>query len=85
MDALSRVRLAELGYEVVLWDLDVVQSAETDAAVASLLSLARPGSVIRFSVTNDGSQAAAVLTGAIPALIAQGYEFVPACVGSPDR
>jgi len=86
MDAYARAWMAEAGYEVALWDTSVVTSpghaaVEIEAAVVKLLSLVRPGAVLRFQVTGDGAQMAAVVEHVLPLLEAQGYEFRPTCLG----
>ncbi|MCD6286189.1 MAG: hypothetical protein J7M39_09800, partial [Anaerolineae bacterium] len=87
MDAYARAWMAEVGYEVVLWDtstaLSLTSSAvEVEAAVAELLSQVRAGAVLRFHVLGDGGQMAVLLAQVLPLLEAQGYEFRTVCLGS---
>jgi len=83
MDAYARAWLAEVGYDVVLWDASpVVSAASVDEAVAGLLSQVRPGAVLRFHVVGDGAKMAAVLEQVLPPLESQGYEFRTVCHGS---
>lgn len=87
MDAYTRARVAELGYTVVLWDTSLAVSspstaADTETAVAELLSRVRPGAVLRFHVLGNGARMAAVLERVVPLLEAQGYESRPVCLSS---
>jgi len=87
MDAYARAWMAEVGYEVVLWDLSTALSAastaaEVEAVAAALPSQVRAGAVLRFHVLGDGAQTAVLLTQVLPLLEAQGYEFRTVCLGS---
>jgi len=87
MDAYARAWMAEVGYEVVLWDMSTALSAastaaEVDAVAAALPSQVRAGAVLRFHVLGDGAQMAVLLTQVLPLLEAQGYEFRTVCLGS---
>jgi len=78
MDAYTRVLLAERGFDVLLWDLEADRTGGADGA-ASLVRLARPGSVIRIPALGDPAEAVSLLREAVPDLIDLGYEFVAAC------
>jgi hypothetical protein len=87
MDAYARAWMAEVGYEVVLWDMSTAlpaasTAAEIEAAAAALLSEVHPGAVLRFQVLGDGAQMAVLLAQVLPLLEAQGYEFRAVCLGS---
>jgi peptidoglycan/xylan/chitin deacetylase (PgdA/CDA1 family) len=81
LDAYTRIYAEELGYDVVLWDVDA-QAGHPDAAgvAAHVLSHARPGAVVRFQVGDDrGSATVAALAEALPVLADKGYIFETAC------
>jgi len=83
MDAYARAWMAEVGYEVVLWDTSLAVSASSvDETVAELLSEVHPGAVLRFHVLGDGAQMAADLEHVLPLFQAQGYEFRTLCFSS---
>ncbi|MGC9371627.1 MAG: polysaccharide deacetylase family protein [Paracoccaceae bacterium] len=82
MDAYTRAWAAELGYQIVLWDVDAVGVGETSAGeiVAQVLAQVRPGAVVRFSDgEGDLDKAVAVLETLLPALGELGYAFEPLC------
>jgi len=87
MDAYARALMAEVGYEVLLWDTSTATSsastsAAIEAAVAELLRQVRPGAVLRFHVLGNGAQMTVLLDQVLPLLEARGYEFGTVCLGS---
>jgi hypothetical protein len=72
-DGYTRAAAAELGFDVLLWDIDA-----GTAAADALATQVFPGAVIRFGETGSGD-AAATLEGLLPLLAQQGYTVQAAC------
>jgi peptidoglycan/xylan/chitin deacetylase (PgdA/CDA1 family) len=82
LNAYTRRRAEELGYAVVLWDVDAQRGQQLEVAdvTARLLSQARPGTVIRFHDLGAGEDLTlSALKQALPVLAEQGYVFPVAC------
>ena len=74
-DGYTRAAASELGFDVVLWDIDAGGVAP-DALAGQIF----PGAVIHFADTGDGGQAtAATLETLLPLLAQQGYSVQAAC------
>jgi hypothetical protein len=74
-DGYSRAAAAELGYDILLWDIDA-GSAAADALAGQVF----PGAVIRFADTGDGGQtAASTLEALLPLLSQGGYSVQSLC------
>ncbi|MBK8051658.1 MAG: polysaccharide deacetylase family protein [Anaerolineales bacterium] len=81
-DAFTRAYAAELGYEVLLWDIDARDWAQpgAEAIASAITSQAFPGAVVRLNDLGDPTQTAAALDQALPALAQQGYSVRAYCV-----
>jgi peptidoglycan/xylan/chitin deacetylase (PgdA/CDA1 family) len=74
-DGYTRAAASELGFDVVLWDIDAGSTPAEELA-----SQLFPGAVIRFADTGDSGQAAAAaLETLLPLLAEQGYIVQPQC------
>jgi peptidoglycan/xylan/chitin deacetylase (PgdA/CDA1 family) len=74
-DAYTRAAASELGFDIVLWDIDA-GSATADALANQVF----PGAVIRFADTGDNGQATTVtLEALLPLLTEQGYSMQALC------
>ena len=74
-DGYTRAAASELGFDVVLWDID---AGTTPADV--LAGQVFPGAVVHFGDGGDGGQAAAAaLEALLPLLTQQGYSVQAAC------
>ena len=74
-DGYSRAAASELGFDIVLWDIDA-GSTPPDVLAGQVF----PGAVIRFADTGDNGQAAAAtLESLLPLLAKQGYSVQATC------
>jgi hypothetical protein len=74
-DGYTRAAASELGFDVVLWDIDAGSMA-ADALAAQVF----PGAVVHFADSGDGGQATATaLEALLPLLTQQGYSVQAAC------
>jgi peptidoglycan/xylan/chitin deacetylase (PgdA/CDA1 family) len=74
-DGYTRAAASELGFDVVLWDIDAGGVAP-DALAGQVF----PGAVLHYADNGDGSQAtAAALETLLPLLAQQGYSVQAAC------
>ncbi len=74
-DGYTRAAASELGFDVVLWDIDAGGVAP-DALAGQVF----PGAVLHFADSGDGGQAtAATLETLLPLLAQQGYSVQAAC------
>jgi peptidoglycan/xylan/chitin deacetylase (PgdA/CDA1 family) len=74
-DSYTRAQAAELGYEVLQWDLDAGSAVDADTVMGQIF----PGAVIRLQAGEDGDSLAASLEAFLPALTRQGYSVQPLC------
>jgi peptidoglycan/xylan/chitin deacetylase (PgdA/CDA1 family) len=82
LDAYTRVRAEELGYRVVLWDVDSEdwRRPGADVIAGRIVTGARPGAVLRFhDGGGDRAQTLAALEAVLPVLHARGYTFELPC------
>ncbi|MBN1246197.1 MAG: polysaccharide deacetylase family protein [Anaerolineae bacterium] len=81
LDATTRALLAETGFHVALWDVDMadLRGLTADAALARLLAQVRPGTVLRVPLAGESPDVVGVLARLVPTLDAQGYEFAGTC------
>ncbi|MGC9347170.1 MAG: polysaccharide deacetylase family protein [Anaerolineae bacterium] len=82
LDAYTRVRAEELGYRVVLWDVDSEDWRRPGADVIArrVLATVRPGAVLLFhDGGGDREQTLIALEVVLPALRARGYQFEALC------
>jgi peptidoglycan-N-acetylglucosamine deacetylase len=81
-DAYTRAYAAELGYKIVMWDIDTVDWSRPGASAieSEVLENVFPGAVVLF---HDGggerSQTVQALDTVLGKLRGQGYEFLPFC------
>ena len=74
-DGYTRAAASELGFDVVLWDIDAGSTA-ADALAGQVF----PGAVVHFADSGDGGQATATaLEALLPLLAQQGYSVQAAC------
>ncbi len=81
-DARSRALAAELGYRLVLWNVDTRDWSRpgVQAIVNEAVGKAQPGAIILFhDGGGDRSQTLEALEAILPALRDQGYRLVPVC------
>lgn len=81
-DARSRALAAELGFRLVLWDIDTRDWSRpgVQAIVNEAVGKARPGAIILFhDGGGDRSQTLTALETILPNLREQGYRLVPVC------
>jgi len=82
IDDNSRVYAAELGYRVMLWDIDPYDWQRPGAGViaARVLENIAPGKIVLlYDGGGDRSQTVAALETILSSLTAQGYRFEPVC------
>jgi hypothetical protein len=74
-DGYTRAAAAELGFDIVLWDIDA-----SGAAADALAGQVFPGSIVRFAEAAEGSPGPApTLESLLPLLVQQGYSVQAAC------
>jgi peptidoglycan/xylan/chitin deacetylase (PgdA/CDA1 family) len=74
-DGYTRAAAAELGFDIVLWDIDAGGTA-ADALAGQVF----PGAIVRFAEVTDGEQGPAItLESLLPLLAQQGYSVQAAC------
>ena len=81
-DSYTRARAEELGYQIVMWDIDTVDWQQPGAAAiaAEAVAQARPGAVVLMhDGGGDRSQTVEALESVLSQLGAQGYRFEPLC------
>jgi peptidoglycan/xylan/chitin deacetylase (PgdA/CDA1 family) len=81
-DAYTRAYAAELGYSLVLWDIDTRDWSQpgVDAIVSTVLTKAFPGAVVLFhDGGGDRAQTVEALDRILQALSERGYRFEPVC------
>ncbi|HYF64076.1 MAG TPA: polysaccharide deacetylase family protein [Herpetosiphonaceae bacterium] len=81
-DANTRAYAAEIGYEVIMWDIDTHDWANpgADEIGRRLLGNARDGAIVLMhDGGGDRAQTIAALEAALPALAEQGYRFEALC------
>lgn len=81
LDGTTRTLLAESGYGVSLWDIDLadVASLSADAALSRLLGQMRSGNVVRVPLDGSWADGLARLRELVAALKARGYAFGQTC------
>jgi peptidoglycan/xylan/chitin deacetylase (PgdA/CDA1 family) len=86
IDDNTPVYAAELGYAMVMWDVDPKDWSEpgTDAITNIILGEARPGHILLMhDGGGDRSQTVAATEIILKTLTGQGYQFVPVSYGQP--
>jgi peptidoglycan/xylan/chitin deacetylase (PgdA/CDA1 family) len=81
-DAFTRAYAAELGYQIVMWDIDTLDWKRPGAVaiVQEVLDKARPGAVVLMhDGGGDRSQTLEALDNVLSQLSAQGYRFEAIC------
>jgi peptidoglycan/xylan/chitin deacetylase (PgdA/CDA1 family) len=81
-DAYTRAYAAELGYSLVMWDIDTRDWSQpgADAIVSTVLTKAFPGAIVLFhDGGGDRSQTVEALETILETLSNQGYIFEPVC------
>jgi peptidoglycan/xylan/chitin deacetylase (PgdA/CDA1 family) len=82
MDSHTRARAAELGYEIVMWDIDTMdwKRPGVTSIANEVLAKAHPGAVVLMhDGGGDRSQTVEALESILGGLEAQGYRFEPLC------
>jgi peptidoglycan/xylan/chitin deacetylase (PgdA/CDA1 family) len=81
-DAYTRAYLSELGYRLVMWDIDTVdwRRPGVGAIIEEATSKAFPGAVVLFhDGGGDRSQTVEALESVLRELSRRGYAFAPVC------
>jgi peptidoglycan/xylan/chitin deacetylase (PgdA/CDA1 family) len=81
-DSYTRARAEELGYRIVMWDIDTVdwKRPGAEAIAEEVLTKAYPGAVVLMhDGGGDRSQTVEALANVLSGLHAQGYLFEPLC------
>jgi peptidoglycan/xylan/chitin deacetylase (PgdA/CDA1 family) len=81
-DSYTRARAEELGYRIVMWDIDTADWQQPGAAVIAqeAVAKARPGAVVLMhDGGGDRSQTVDALRSVLSQLSDQGYRFEPLC------
>lgn len=82
MDSFSRAYAKELGYTMVMWDIDTRDWARPGVSyiVSQVLNNAAPGKIVLMhDGGGDRSQTIAALKQILPKLQSSGYSFLPYC------
>ena len=81
-DAYTRAYAAELGYQIIMWDIDTQdwRRPGTDVIASNVLTHAFSGAVVLFhDGGGDRSQTVEALEKVLQGLSAQGYRFAALC------